>query len=68
MEEKNKTEEIKKEQKNNQEELNMGFLKKIGYSIVKIEKYPNMSAQGLGKAISYLAKIVYELIQQDKLK
>ena len=58
MEEKNKTEEIKKEQKNNQEELNMGFFKKIGYSIVKIEKYPNMSAQGLGKAISYLAKIV----------
>lgn len=35
----------------------MGFFKKVWNSITKIEKYPEMSAQGLGKAISYLAKI-----------
>lgn len=35
-----------------------GFFKKVWNSITKIEEYPNMSAQGLGKAISYLAKIV----------
>lgn len=40
------------------EEEPVGFFKKVWYSIVKIEKYPNMAAQGLGKAISYMAKIV----------
>ena len=63
MDEKKKTEEAKednkeKTQNSDENELNMGFFKKVWYSIVKIEKYPNMSAQGLGKAISYLAKIV----------
>ena len=63
MEEENKTKEIKEEKKenpgnNDENELNMGFFKKVWYSIVKIEKYPNMAAQGLGKAISYLAKII----------
>lgn len=38
--------------------IKMGFFKKVWYSITKIEKYQDMSAQGLGKAISYLAKIV----------
>ncbi len=60
MENDKKTEDVKKEnpQNNNENELNMGFFKKVKYSIVNIEKYPNMSAQGLGKAISYLAKII----------
>lgn len=63
MEEEKKTEDVKEKKEenpknNNENELNMGFFKKVWYSITKIEKYPNMSAQGLGKAISYLAKIV----------
>lgn len=35
----------------------MGFFKKVWSSIVKIEDYPEMAAQGFGKALSYLAKI-----------
>ncbi len=61
MEKENKTEEVnnKEPKKNNDDiEFNMGFFKKVWYSIVKIEKYPNMSAQGVGKAINYLSKIV----------
>lgn len=34
------------------------FFKKVWYSITKIEKYPDMAAEGLGTAIGYLAKIV----------
>ena len=60
MEEKDKKEEIKKENNSDIDEkiLKAGFFKKVWYSITKIEKYPNMSAQGFGKAVSYLAKIV----------
>lgn len=36
----------------------MNFFKKVWYSITKIEKYPEMSAQGLGKAIGYLSILV----------
>ena len=54
MNEKKQKEEVKKTIK----EEPVGFFKKVWYSIVKIEKYPNMAAQGLGKAISYMAKIV----------
>lgn len=46
---------------NNQENeviLKNGFFKKLWWSIVKIEKYPNMAAEGFGRAILYLAKIV----------
>lgn len=35
-----------------------GFFKKLFYSIVKIEKYPEMAAEGLGRAISYIVKLV----------
>ncbi len=35
-----------------------GFFKKVWYSITKIEKYPEMATEGLGKAFSYLCKIV----------
>ena len=67
----------KQEVETKQEKPN--FFKKVWYSITKIEKYPDMAAEGLGTAIGYLAKIVvflaivlclgmmfqtYELIQQ----
>lgn len=35
-----------------------GFLKKVWNSITKIEKYPEMAAQGIGKAFSYICKVV----------
>ena len=56
MEEKDNIDEKNKENKEN--EINTGFFKKVWYSITKIEKYPNMSAQGLGKALTYLVKII----------
>lgn len=52
---------MKEEKENKQEEvteLKMGFFKKVWYSITKIEKYPDMAAQGFGRAINYLLKIV----------
>ena len=36
----------------------MGFFTKMWNSITKIEKYPDMAAQGLGKAIIYISKVV----------
>lgn len=36
----------------------IGFFQKVWNSIVKIEKYADMAAEGLGKAFSYLCKIV----------
>ena len=35
-----------------------GFFKKLWNSITKIEKYPEMAAQGLGKAFTYICKVV----------
>ncbi len=35
-------------------EVNIGFFKKIWYSITKFEQYPAMSAEGVGNAIKYL--------------
>ena len=35
-----------------------GFFKKVKYSIFNIEKYPEMATEGLGKALSYIAKLV----------
>lgn len=37
---------------------NEGFFKKVWNSITKIEKYPEMAAQGLGKAFTYICKVV----------
>lgn len=57
MSENNKKEVIEE----NKEETNIlktNFFKKVWYSITKIEKYPEMAAQGLGKAISYGMKII----------
>ena len=36
----------------------IGFFKKTWNSIIKIEKYPDMAAEGLSSAITYLFKIV----------
>ncbi len=54
-----------KQNQNNQDENNQtekvkkqGFFKKVWYSITKIERYPEMAAQGLGKAFSYICKVV----------
>ena len=48
--------EVKKEEYKNLK--GMGFFKKVKYSIVNIEKYPEMATEGLGKALSYIAKLV----------
>ncbi len=41
-----------------EKEEKQGFFKKVSTSITKIEKYPDMAAQGLAKALTYLCKIV----------
>ena len=38
-------------------ELKKGFFKKVYYSIFKLEKYGEMSAEGVGRAIKYLLKL-----------
>ena len=40
------------------QKLKKGFLKKIWYSIYKIEKYSELSAEGFGRAIKYLVMLV----------
>ena len=55
MKEEKKTEEVEKRER---QELKLGFFKKVWYSITKIEKYPDMAAEGFGRAISYLVKII----------
>ena len=52
---KNNVEEKKEEYK---EIKGMGFFKKVKYSIFNIEKYPEMATEGIGKAISYIAKLI----------
>lgn len=52
--------EEKKEKIQNEQESNIkkiGFFKKVWYSITKLEKYPELSAQGLSKAIKYVAQL-----------
>ena len=55
MDEEKKLEEKNVEKTN---EKSMGFFTKLWNSITKIEKYPDMAAQGLGKAITYISKVV----------
>lgn len=43
---------------NEEEYKPIGFFKKIWYSVTKIEKYPAMAAEGVGRAISYCCKIM----------
>lgn len=52
---KNKVEEKNEEYK---ELKGKGFFKKVKYSVFNIEKYPEMATEGLGKALSYIAKLV----------
>lgn len=52
---KNKVEEKNEEYK---ELKGNGFFKKVKYSVFNIEKYPEMATEGLGKALSYIAKLV----------
>ena len=63
--EKNENDNENNQKPNNQDENNQtekvkrqGFFKKVWYSITKIERYPEMAAQGLGKAFSYICKVV----------
>lgn len=46
------------EKEQNEEVLKTNFFKRLWYSISKIEKYPNMAAEGLKRALGYLVKIV----------
>ena len=55
---KNTIEEKKEEYK---EVKGMGFFKKVKYSIFNIEKYPELATEGIGKALSYIAKLVVVL-------
>ena len=47
----------KNNEKQNKEKAE-GFFKKVWNSIVKIEKYPEMATEGLGKAMIYISKLV----------
>lgn len=41
-----------------EEKMKIGFFHKVWNSITKIEKYPDMAAEGLGRAFSYICKVV----------
>ena len=53
-----KKEQMQKEKQSETQNFQKGFFKKLWYSIVNIEKYPEMATEGVGRAISYLFKIV----------
>ena len=42
---------------NDSKELKKGFFKKLFYSIFKLEKYGELSAEGVGRALGYLFKL-----------
>lgn len=41
-----------------EEKTKIGFFQKVWDSITKIEKYPDMAAEGLGRAFTYISKVV----------
>lgn len=43
----------------NTKKLKKGFFRKLWYSIFKLEKYGEMSAEGVGRAIIYLVKLSF---------
>lgn len=49
---------MNEKQEESKEVKKQGFFKKVWISITKIEEYPNMASQGLGKALTYLCKII----------
>ncbi len=51
-------EQVQEQSKNKNENGKKGFFKKIWYSIDKIEKYPELSAEGFKSAIKYLAILI----------
>ena len=52
---------IKKENKLEENELKKGFFKKVWYSIEKIDKYSELSAEGFKSAIKYLAILILSI-------
>ena len=42
----------------NEKTIKMGFFQKVWNAITKIERYPDMAAEGLGRAFTYISKIV----------
>ncbi len=42
----------------NEKTIKIGFFQKVWNAITKIEKYPDMAAEGLGRAFTYISKIV----------
>lgn len=42
-----------------EQEIKKGFFRRMWYSITKLEKYPNMAAEGVPKALNYFAKLVF---------
>lgn len=58
MEKKPQNKTINKKDKRQDEEIKKGFFKKIWYSIDKVEKYSELSAEGLGRAIKYLVILI----------
>lgn len=53
-----KKEKIDKKSEVENKELKKGFLKKVWYSIDKIERYAELSAEGLKSALKYLAMLI----------
>ncbi|MBQ2938349.1 MAG: DUF1189 domain-containing protein [Clostridia bacterium] len=51
-------ENINKKDKIEDEGVKKGFFKKVWYSINKIEKYSELSAEGIGRAIKYLVILI----------
>ena len=49
---------MKNNQQKKEEYLNMNFFKTIWYSITKFEKYPEMAALGVKKALVYFTKLM----------
>lgn len=49
---------MSEEKKEKKETLKQGFFQKVWNAITKIEKYPDMAAEGLGRAFTYICKIV----------
>ena len=45
-------------EKNNIQRKDFGFFKKVWYSMTKFEKYPEMAAFGVPRALLYLAKLL----------
>ena len=50
--------EKKEKEEQTEEIIKTNFFKRLWYSIFKIEKYPDMAAEGLKRALGYLVKIV----------